>query len=152
MWDFNYEESWALKSWCIWTMVLEKTLESPLDCKEIRPVHLKEISPGCSLEAEVEAENSNILATWCEELTHWKRFQCWEGLGAGGEGDYRGWDGWMASQTPWNEFEWTPGDGDRQGGLACCLSWCRKESDMTERLNWTELNWLINRVNEDFCG
>ena len=50
MWELDYEESWALKNWCFWTVVLEKTLESPLDCKEIQPVHPKEISPGCSLE------------------------------------------------------------------------------------------------------
>ena len=78
------------------------------------------------------------LATSCEELTHWKRLWCWEGLGTGGEGDDRGWDGWWHHRLDGHEFEWTPGDGDRQGGLACCNSWGRKESDMTERLNWTE--------------
>ena len=50
MWELDYKESWAAKNWCFWTVVLEKTLESPLDCKEIQPVHPKEISPGCSLE------------------------------------------------------------------------------------------------------
>ena len=50
MWELDYKESWVPKNWCFWTVVLEKTLESPLDYKEIRPVHLKEISPGCSLE------------------------------------------------------------------------------------------------------
>ena len=65
------------------------------------------------------------------------------GVGAGGEGDYRGWDGWMASPTRWTWFGWTPGVGDGQEGLACCSSWGLKESDMTERLNWTELNWSI---------
>ena len=86
--------------------------------------------------------NSSTLATSCEELTHWKRLWCWGGLGAGGKGDDRGWDGWMASRTRWTcEFEWIPGVGDGQGGLACCDSWGRKESDVTERLNWTELNW-----------
>ena len=64
---------------------------------------------------------------------------CWEGLGAGGEGDDRGWDGWMASLTR-RTSEWTPGVGDGQGGLVCCDSWGRKESDTTEWLNWTELN------------
>ena len=73
---------------------------------------------------------------WCEELTHWKRLWCWEGLGTGGKGDDRGWDGWMASPTQWTWVEWTPGDGDGQGGLACCGSWGCKESDTTERLNW----------------
>ena len=91
--------------------------------------------------------NSSTLATSCEELTHWKRLWCWKGLGAGRKGDDRGWGGWMASLVGWHhrldghEFEWTPGVGDAQGGLACCNSLSRKESDMTERLNWTELNW-----------
>ena len=88
-------------------------------------------------------ESFSTLATSCEELTHWKRLWCWEGLGAGEEGDNRGWDGWMAGWHHWldgREFEWTPGVGDGQGGLACCDSWGHKESDTTERLNWTELN------------
>ena len=72
-------------------------------------------------------------------MTHWKRLWCWEGLGAG-EGDDRGWDGWMASLDG-HEFGWTPGVGDGQGGLACCDSWGRKESDTTEQLNWTE--WKV---------
>ena len=86
--------------------------------------------------------NSSTLATWFEELTHWKRLWCWEGLGERGEGDDRGWDGWMASLTRWmwvwvnsGSWWWTG------GGLACCDSWGRKESDTTERLNWTELSW-----------
>ena len=82
--------------------------------------------------------NSNTLATWCKELTHLKRHWCWERVRPGGEGDGRGWDGWMASPTWWTWFGWTPGVGDGQGGLACCGSWGLKESDTTERLNWTE--------------
>ena len=81
---------------------------------------------------------SNTLATSCEELTHWKRPWCWEGLGAGGEGDDRGWDGWMAS-PPWWAWVWVnSGSWWWQGDLACCDSWGHKESDRTERLNWTE--------------
>ena len=82
--------------------------------------------------------NCNTLAAWCEELTHWKRLWCWERLRAEGEGDDRGWDGWMASPIQWTWVWWTPGVGDEQGGLACCGSWGRRESDRTERLNWTE--------------
>ena len=82
--------------------------------------------------------NSNTLATSWKELTHWKRPWCWEGLGAGGEGDDRGLDGWMASLTNGCGFGWTPGVGDGQGGLACCDSWGHKESDTTEWLIWTE--------------
>ena len=80
--------------------------------------------------------NSNVWTTSCEELTHWKRPWCWEGLGAGGEGDDRGWDGWMASPTLWT-WVWV-NSGSWQGGLACCSPWGRKELDTTERLNWTD--------------
>ena len=92
-----------------------------------------------------ESWNSSTLATSCEELTHWKRLWCWEGLGAGGEGDDRGWDGWVASPTRWMWVWVNPGFGDGQEGLARCNSWGRKESDTTEQLNWTELidYWLL---------
>ena len=86
--------------------------------------------------------NSSTLTTSCEELTHWKRPWCWEGLGAGGEGDNRGWDGWMASPNRWAWVWVNSGSCDGQGGLACCDSWGHKKSDVTERLNWTELNWI----------
>ena len=88
IWELDHKESWALKNWCFWTVVLEKTLESPLNCKEIQPVHPK---------ADPKAETPIVLAIWCEELTHWKRPWFWERLKAGGEGDDWGWDGWMAS-------------------------------------------------------
>ena len=93
MWELDYKESWALKNWWFWTVVLEKTLECPLDCKEIQPVlniHWKDW---------LWSRNSNTLAIWCEELTHLKWPWCWERLKAGGEGDDGGWDGWMASLT-----------------------------------------------------
>ena len=85
--------------------------------------------------------NSSTLATSWEELTHWKRLWCWEGLGAGGEGDeMAGWHHWLDG----HEFEWSPGVGDGQGGLACFNSWGRKEADTTEWLNWTELlQWKV---------
>ena len=84
--------------------------------------------------------NSSTLATSGEELTHWRRLWCWEGLGQEEKGtsedEMAGWHHRLDGQ----ESEWTPGVGDGQGGLACCNSWGRKESDMTERLNWTEVN------------
>ena len=98
MWELDCEESWALKNWCFWTVVLENTVESPLDCKEIQSI-LKEIVLGVHWKDWCWSWNSNTLAIWCKELTHWKRLWCWEGLWAGGEGDDRGWDGWMASPT-----------------------------------------------------
>ena len=79
MWVLHCEEGWALKNWCFWTVVLEKTLESPWDCKEIQPVHPK--VRGVYWKDWCWSWNSNTLATWCEELTHWKRPWCWEGLG-----------------------------------------------------------------------
>ena len=130
MWELNYNESWVLKNWCVWTVVLEKTLESPLDCKEIQPVHTK---GNIHWKDWCWSWNSNSLATWCEELTHWKRSWCWERLKVGGKGNDRGWDGWMASPTQWTwvwvnsgSWWWT-----RE-------AWGCKELDTAERLNWTE--------------
>ena len=99
---------------------------------------LKEISSGCSLEDWCWSWNSNTLATWCEELTHWERPWCGERLRAGEgltEDEMVGWH----HQFNRHGFGWTPGVGDGLGGLACCSSWVHKESDMTEWLNWTEL-------------
>ena len=100
MWELDHKESWALKNWCFWTVVLEKTLESPLDCK-IKPVNHKGNQSWIFIgKTDAEAEALILcLATWCKELTHWKIFWCWERLKAGREGDTRGWDGWMASPT-----------------------------------------------------
>ena len=79
--------------------MLEKTLESPLDCKEIKPVNPKGNQYWIFI-GRTDAE-AHVLATWCKELTQWKKPWCWERLKAGGEGDDRGWDGWMASPTQW---------------------------------------------------
>ena len=84
----------AFKLWC-W-----RRLESPLDCKEIQPVNSIGNQSWIFIgRTDAEGENSNTLATWCKELSPWKRPCCWERLKAGGEGDERGWDGWMASPT-----------------------------------------------------
>ena len=104
MWELDYKESWAPKNWCFWTVVLEKTLEIPLNCKKIQPKGdpiflLKEISSECSLEGLMPKLKLQYFATWCEELTHLKRPWCWERLRAGGEGDDRGWDDWTTSPT-----------------------------------------------------
>ena len=102
MWELDYKESWAPKNWYFWTEVLEKTLESPLDCKEIQPDYPKGNQSWMFLWKDwCWSWNSNTLATWWEELTHLKRPSCWERLRAGGEGDDRGWDGWMVSPTQW---------------------------------------------------
>ena len=94
--ELDYKESWALKNWCFWTVVLEKTL----DRKEIKPVNTKG-DQSWIFTGRTDAEVPIFLATWCNKLTHWKRPWFWERLRAGGEGDDRGWDGWMASATQW---------------------------------------------------
>ena len=83
--------------------------------------------------------NSNNLVTWCKELTRWNRPWCWERLKAAREEDNRGWDSWMGSPTRWTWIWATLGVGEVQGSLECCISWGRKDSDMTEWLNWTFL-------------
>ena len=100
VWMLDYKGSWAPKNWYLWMVALEKTLESPLDCKEIQPVHPKGNKSWTFIgRTDAEAETPSILVTCCQELTHLKRPWCWERLKAGGEGDDRGWDGWMASST-----------------------------------------------------
>ena len=106
MWELDHKESWALKKWCFWNVVLEKTLESPLDCEEIKPVNPKGNQSWIFIgRTDCWSWSSNTLATWCEGLTHEKKPWCWERLKAGGEAN-RGWDGWMASPTWWT-WVWT---------------------------------------------
>ena len=114
MWELDYNENWAPSNWCFWTVVLEKTLESPLDCKDIKPVNPKGNQSWIFFgRTDAKAETPIFLATWCEELTHWKNLWFWENLKTGGEGDDRGWDGWMASLTQWIwVFEQALGVGD----------------------------------------
>ena len=138
MWELDCEESWMLKNWCFWTVVLEKTLESPLDWKEIQPVHPRGHQSWVFIgRTDAEAET---LATSCEELTHWKRPWCWERLRAGGEGDDRGWDGWIESPTHWtwvwvNSGSWwrtgRPGMPQFMGSQRVRCNWAT-ELDLTE--------------------
>ena len=122
----------------IWTAVLEKTLESPLDCKEIQPVHSKGVHPGCSLDGMMLKLKLQYFGHLIRRVDSWKRVWCWEGLGAGGEGDDRGWDGWMASPTWWmwvwvnsGSWWWTR----RPGMLQFMGSW-RVGHDWATELNW----------------
>ena len=92
MWELDSKESWALKNWCFWTVVLEEILESPLDCKKIQPVCPKRDQSWVFIRKDCcWSWNSNTLAIWCEEPTHWKRPWYWEWLRAGGEEGNRGW-------------------------------------------------------------
>ena len=96
MWELYYKESWAPKNWCFWTVVYGKTLDIPLDCQEIQPVHPKGKQSWIFIgRTDVEAETPIL---WPPDL---KKPWCWERLKVGGEGDDRGWDGWMASLTQW---------------------------------------------------
>ena len=141
MWVLDYEESWAPKNWCFWTVVLEKTLESPLDCKEIQPVYPKGDQPWVFYWKDwCWSWNSSTVATWYKELTDMKRACCWERLKAIGERDDRGYEGWMASPTQWtwvwvNFWSWwwigRP-DVLRFMGLQ------RVRHDWVTELNWTE--------------
>ena len=101
IWELDCEESWAPKNWCFWTVVLEKTLESSLGCKEIQSVHSKGDLSWVFFGRTVAKAETPIL--WPPHEKSWLigNDWCWEGLGAGGEGDDRGWDGWMASPTRW---------------------------------------------------
>ena len=143
MWELDCEESWAPKNWCFWTVMLEKTLESPMDCKEIQPVHSKGDQPW---DFKSWSWSSSTLATSCEELTHWKRLWCWEGLGAGGEGDDRGWDGWMASLTRWT-WVWVDSGSWWWTGRLGVL---RFMGSQRVGHDWaTELNWLKEQSPQD---
>ena len=139
MWELDCEEGWALKNRCFWTVVLEKTLESPLDCKEIQPVHPKGNQSWILLgRTDVEAKTlilwppdakSWLIGKDPDAGKHWRQEQK-----RMTEDEMVGWH----HQCNGYGFGWTLGVGDGQGGLACCGSWGYKELDMTEPLNWSD--------------
>ena len=145
MWELDCEEGWAPKNWCFWTVVLEKTLENPLDCKEIQPVH----SEG-DQSWDFFGRNDAKAETPVLWLPHAKSWLIGKDSDAGRdwgqeekgtiEDEMAGWHHWLDGC----ESEWTPGVGNGQGGLASCDSWGHKESDTTERLNWTELIYVVH--------
>ena len=135
-WELDYKESWVLKNWCFWTVVLQKTLESPLACKEIQPVHPKGDQSWVFI-------GGLILKLKLQYFGHLMcRADSLEKILMLGKTEGRRWRGrqrmrWLDGLNG-HGFGWTSGVGDGQGGLACCGSRCHKESDMTEWLNWTE--------------
>ena len=141
MWELDHQEGWVPKNWCLWTVVLEKTLESPLGHKEIKPVHPKGNQPWVFI-GRTDAEAESPLATWCVEPTHWKRPRCWERVKAGREGategEMVGWHHWLNG----HEFEQALGVGDGQGSLACCSLWGGQESGITKWLNNSRMDQL----------
>ena len=146
MWDLNCEESWAPKNWCFCNVVLEKTLESPLDSKEIQPVHPKGDRSWVFIwRTDAEAETPVLwpphVKSWLigkdsDAGMDWGQEEKWTT-----EDEMAGWHHWLDG----HESQWTPEAGDGQGGLACCDSWGRKGSDTTERLNWTELKGKMSK-------
>ena len=140
MWELAYKETWVPKNWCFWTVVLEKTLDSPLDCKEIQPVHAKGDQSWVFIgRTNVEAETP-ILWRADAKLTHLKRPWCWERLRAGEEGDSRGWDGWMTSPT---RQTWVWVDSRSCGwtgrpGLLRLMGSQKVGHKWVTELNWTE--------------
>ena len=155
MWELDHKESWvpkidAFELWC-W----RRLLRVPWTARRSNQSILKEISPGCSLEGlmlKLKLQNFGHLMRRADSLEKTQAGKDW-GQEENGmtEDEVVGWHHWLDG----HESEWTPGVGDGQGGLACCDSRGRKESDTTERLNWTELNWedkseLQNRPKDYF--
>ena len=143
MWEFDYKESWVPKNWCFWTVVLKKTLESPLDCKEIQPANPKGNQSWIFI-GRIDAE-APIL--WPPDAKNWlitkdpDAGKDWRQEEKGTtEDELVGWDHWLNG----HDFEKALGVGDRQGSLARCSPWGHRKSDTTEWLNWTmELRYVI---------
>ena len=136
--SWDYKESWAPKNWCFWTVVLEKTLESPFNCKEIKPVNPKE-NQSWILMGRTDAEAESPVL-WPPDVKNWL---IWKDPDAGKDWRWEekgttGWDGWMASLTWWTWVWVSSGSWWQTGSLACCSPWGCKE--LTQRLNWTKLN------------
>ena len=152
MWELDCKESWALKNSCFWTVVLEKTLESPLDCKEIQPVHPKGNQSWIFIGRTDAVAETLIL--WPpdvakEELIHWKRPWCWERLRQE-EKETTENEMEVHHRLDGHESEQAPGVADGQEILVCYSLWGHKQPDMTEQVNWTDstlVDWLQNWSN-----
>ena len=142
MWELDYKESWVQKNWCFWSVVLEKTLESSLDFKDIQPVHPKGDQSWVFIgRTEVEAKTPILWPPDVKCSLIGKRPWCWEKLRAGGEGDNRGWDGWIVSPSQWtwvwvnSGCWWCIG----RPGVLWFMGLQRVRHDWVTELNWTEL-------------
>ena len=149
MWELEHEESWVPKNWCFWTVVLEKTFESPLDCNKIKTVNPKGNQFWIYIgRADVESEASII---WPPDVKNWLI-----GKDPDAGEDWRQEEKAMTEDemVGWyhpfggHEFEEALAVGDGQGSLACCSAWGHKESDMTEWLNWTEVEEIKKGLSE----
>ena len=144
MWELDYKESWAQKNWCFWTVVLEKALESPLDCKEIKPVNTKGDQSWIFIgRTDAEAETPIL---WPPDAKSWFM---WKDSDAGKEWRWKEKGTIEDEMVGWHhrlgvhEFEQALGVGDGQGSLVCCRQWGCKELDMMEWLNWKWLNEML---------
>ena len=144
MWQLDHKESWALKNWWLWTVVLEKTCECPFHSKEIKPIQGNQ--PWIFIgKADAEAEALLLWPQDMEKLTHWKRPWCPERLREGGTAGNREWDIVWHYRLNGHEFEQTLGDGEGQGSLECCNPWgC---TDTTEQLNNNNGHLLHSKQN-----
>ena len=143
IWELDHKEGWALKNWCFWTLVLEKTLESPLDCKEIKPVNSKGNQPWKFVrrtDAEAEAEAPTLWPPEAKSLLIRKD----PDAGKDRRQEEKGMtEDEMVVRHHWvngHESEQASGNGEGQGSLVCCSPWGHKESDTTERLN-NNIQW-----------
>ena len=136
----DHKESWALKNWCFWTVVLEKTFESSLDCKEIKPVNPKGNQPWIFIgRTDAEAETVIFWPPATKNQLIWKDSDAGKDWGQEEEGMTEDEMIEWHHRLNGHEFEQALGDGEGQRGLACCSPWGHKELDMTEQLNWTEV-------------
>ena len=140
--ELDSKESWVPKNCCFWTVVFEKALESPLDCREIQPIHPKRDQSWVFIgRIDVETETPILWPPDVKSWLIWKDPDAGKDWGQEEKGmtedEMAGWHHWLNGHG----FGWTPGVGGGQGGLACYGSWSRKELDMTEWLNWTEPSW-----------
>ena len=144
MWELDHKEGWGPKNWCFWTVVLEKTLESHLDSKEIQPVHPKGNQSWIFIgRTDAEAETPIL---WPPDVNNWligkdpDAGKDWRQEEKGiTEDEMLGWHHWLDG----HEFEQAPEVGDGRQSLASCSPWGHKESDKTEWLNWIKLNTLL---------
>ena len=139
-------------NWCFWTVLLEKTLENPLDCKKIQPVHSKDQSWVFFGRNDAKTETPVLWPPHAKSWLIGKDSDAGRDWGQEEKGttedEMAGWHHWLDG----HESEWTPGVGDGQGDLACCNSWDHKESDMTKRLNGTELKNIMCRFHHERQG